>query len=806
MSSNQAPRKSTSFLSRLLRHNKKDQSFADIHSEDDVASDNGRPGSATAQPNESRPQGVDAEVFAQPINGYAYVPKYPPPPKYIKVRSHLRKQKDFDRLFIAQELQTSGPANGLSRTEGSLPQTRGPDVTGRKSFQQQQQEREQQQRERDQQRQQERPVSTGKAVWAVEFSRNGRFLAAAGQDHVVRVWSVISSAQDRQAHEIEEDARNDQMPIRLNAPVFKTQPVQVYEGHTGSVVDLSWSKNDFLLSTSMDKTVRLWHVTRKECLCCFMHQDFVTSIQFHPKDDRFFLAGSLDSKLRLWSIPDKSVAFEAATPDMITSVAFTPDGKHAIAGLLNGLCIIYDTDGLKVLSQIRAGGHHHLSPAYASHRRRRNSSKGSKITGIDSIMLPPDHSCAATGQLKLLITSNDSRIRLYNFKDRTLEAKIRGLENNASQIKASFSSDGRYIICGSESRKTYIWPLHALGVLYNANSMNSPGSDSRFNSNKGKEAEFRSFEVFEAHDAPVISAVFAPVRTKQVLDASDDLLYSICNPPPVRLAGADDGNTSAPKPLRRNRTNSFANSITPSAHGSLMSPMFTTNKNVEDEVPGYMAPSSHPDGNIIVTADTQGSIKVFRQDCGYWKRPALDVAASAVVGNATPAAGTRAGGVAGPIDVGALAASNAPHRTALSRLSLLRHNSATSRRSISASAISSSRPVSREWQQPRTRRNSDAEKQPNAHGPIGRIQKEDGIPKRGDTVKSTTPSERILHWRSGVLQHPNASADSIAHTQNPSLASWTGGERTRSPSPVPSGSSKASLGVFRPGGHGHSIL
>lgn len=127
----------------------------------------------------------------------------------------------------------------------------------------------------------------------------------------------------------------------------------------------------------MDKTVRLWHITRPECLCCFQHSDFVTSIQFHPRDDRFFLAGSLDTKLRLWSIPDKSVAFVTAVPDMVTAVAFTPDGKYSIAGCLNGMLTIYDTEGLKVSSQI------HVRSA-----RGRNA-KGSKITGIDTMTVPP---------------------------------------------------------------------------------------------------------------------------------------------------------------------------------------------------------------------------------------------------------------------------------------------------------------------------------------------------------------------------------------------------------------------------------
>lgn len=54
--------------------------------------------------------------------------------------------------------------------------------------------------------------------------------------------------------------------------------------------------------------MRLWHISRRECLCCFQHIDFVTAIAFHPRDDRYFLSGSLDGKLRLWNIPDKKVA------------------------------------------------------------------------------------------------------------------------------------------------------------------------------------------------------------------------------------------------------------------------------------------------------------------------------------------------------------------------------------------------------------------------------------------------------------------------------------------------------------------
>jgi WD40 repeat protein len=301
----------------------------------------------------------------------------------------------------------------------------------------------------------------------------------------------------------------------------------------------------------------------------------VTSIQFHPRDDRFFLAGSLDSKLRLWSIPDKSVAFWATVRDMITAVAFTPDGKYSIAGCLNGLCILYETDGLKANSQV------HVRSA------RGKNAKGSKITGIDTMFHPPND---PNGEVKLLITSNDSRIRLYNFRDRNLEAKYRGNENSTSQIRASFSDDGKFIICGSEDRRTYIW---------------STGSVDR-------EPDKRAVEELETRTSIVTSAIMAPIATKQLLGLSGDPLYDLCNPPPITLVSQPVSNRS-------------------SAYGELKG---TTKpkKSVEFErkpdnpkqtqgSPSYLARSAHPDGNIILAADYSGRIKVFRQDCAYKKRP-----------------------------------------------------------------------------------------------------------------------------------------------------------------------------------------
>ena len=326
----------------------------------------------------------------------------------------------------------------------------------------------------------------------------------------------------------------------------------------------------------MDKTVRLWHISREQCLCNFKHSDFVTSIRFHPRDDRFFLAGSLDSKLRLWSIPDKSVAYFTQAPDLITAVAFSPDGKTAIAGCLTGLCLFYETEGLKYQTQLHARSAHG------------KNAKGSKITGIQAINHPPED---PNGEVKLLITSNDSRVRVYNLRDKGLELKLKGNENACSQIHACFSDDAQYIICGSEDRRVYIW------------------STGQAETEKDK----RPMEMFEAHSSIVTTAIMAPIRTRQLLSASGDPLYDLCNPPPVTLVSRSQSQASSMPPTEDGRSPGPSIPVTPAT------PDFSKATKPE-ESPAYIARCAHPDGNIIVTADFAGHIKVFRQDCAYQNR------------------------------------------------------------------------------------------------------------------------------------------------------------------------------------------
>uniref|UniRef100_A0A1A9V5Z4 WD repeat-containing protein 44 n=1 Tax=Glossina austeni TaxID=7395 RepID=A0A1A9V5Z4_GLOAU len=335
------------------------------------------------------------------------------------------------------------------------------------------------------------------AVWCMKFSSCGRLLATAGQDKVLRVWVL------KDAYPFFQDLRNKYNADQKSSPTpsqeslvsqhsaeeaiamataaeqctgpFMPKSFCTYMGHTSDLLDVSWSKNYFILSSSMDKTVRLWHITRKECLCCFQHIDFVTAIAFHPRDDRYFLSGSLDGKLRLWNIPDKKVAVwneVDGKTKLITAANFCQNGEFAVVGSYDGRCIFYNTDQLKYHTQI------HVRSTRGKNRI------GRKISGIEPM----------PGEDKILVTSNDSRVRLYDLRDLNLSCKYKGYINISSQIKASFSHDGKYIIAGSENQCIYIWKTNH--------------DYSKLSSVRRDRSDF--WEGIKAHNATVTCAIFAP--------------------------------------------------------------------------------------------------------------------------------------------------------------------------------------------------------------------------------------------------------------------------------------------------------
>ncbi|KAK4767353.1 hypothetical protein SAY86_015103 [Trapa natans] len=317
------------------------------------------------------------------------------------------------------------------------------------------------------------------SIWTIRFSLDAQYLASAGEDGVIHVWEVQGSElmslrpdewsltplhpsaggglpdrfegspagslspapSDKKKKGIKGPQNNGGkkgLPDYVSVPelVFglSERPVCTFKGHSDDVLDLSWSGSQLLLSSSMDKTVRLWDTDTKNCLKLFAHNDYVTCIQFNPMDDRYFISGSLDSKVRIWSIPDRQVVDWTDVHEMITAVCYTPDGQGAIIGSNKGSCRIYSTEDCK------------LNQTSQMDVANKKKSQAKKITGLQFSPSNPS---------EVLITSADSRVRIAEGADIT--QKFIGFRNTSSQIAASFTQDGKYIVSASEDSNVYVW-------------------------------------------------------------------------------------------------------------------------------------------------------------------------------------------------------------------------------------------------------------------------------------------------------------------------------------------------------------
>ncbi|KAL2495901.1 Transducin/WD40 repeat-like superfamily protein [Forsythia ovata] len=472
------------------------------------------------------------------------------------------------------------------------------------------------------------------SIWTIKFSLDGKYLATAGEDCVIHVWQVVESERkgDFLLEKIEDGNFNLQFltngspepssmspnldsysekkrrgkssisrksvsleQILVPETVFSLseKPICSFQGHLNDVLDLSWSKSQQLLSSSMDKTVRLWDLSSKSCLKIFAHSDYVTCIQFNPLDDRYFISGSLDAKVRIWSIPDRQVVDWNDLHEMVTAACYTPDGQGALVGSYKGSCCLYNTSDNKFQQKSQIN----LQNKKKSHQK--------KITGFQF---------APGSTSEVLITSGDSRVRVIEGVD--LVHKFKGFRNTNSQISASLTANGKYVISASEDSYVYIW-IHE--------------GESRPNRSKGVTVT-HSYEHFHCQDVSVAIPWPGMCDTWEFQDtclrvqsSSVDNFeeFSTANHPPTPV---EEPNGSERSPLASGNNSSPLNGTISSDTNSylfdrisvmwpedkFLSATKNTSSQVNADVSSWLYQNRSAWGMVIVTASLRGEIRTFQ--------------------------------------------------------------------------------------------------------------------------------------------------------------------------------------------------
>lgn len=250
------------------------------------------------------------------------------------------------------------------------------------------------------------------SIWALAMSPDGKYVASGGEDKTIILYTIYKEP-----------------------PYLKIE--QKFNGHMSDIVYLCWSNDNFLLSCSLDSTVRLWSPKQKESISVFKHEDAVTSASFKPNDSKTFVSCTFGLAAYVWNIADHTITKTIKFNSPPTALTYSPDGSKIVVGCFNGFCYFYNSHDFSYITQFIAGPRH------------KKLTSGKKIT---SILFNKND--------EFFVSTNDDRIRLYSMQNYSVIRKYLGHASSEAQTMLSLSPNHKFIMAPSETRgQVFIWPI-----------------------------------------------------------------------------------------------------------------------------------------------------------------------------------------------------------------------------------------------------------------------------------------------------------------------------------------------------------
>jgi WD40 repeat protein len=250
-------------------------------------------------------------------------------------------------------------------------------------------------------------------------SKDGQWVATGDTSGAIAVWKVTDGSQ-----------------------------IAWLEGHSGEIISLGFSSDKTkLVSTSIDKTIRVWDIQQNAELFEPQRSSFrINKVAFMPNDD-VYISGGDDFQIMLWNASNGQLIKKISASQKINDLTVSSDGKKVAVALNSAVIEIWNLDDGKLENQIQDWK---IIAPYTS------------IT-----FLPND-------QL-ILLGSADGITRIWNIlsSEKIWETPRKDKEGN--ELKTSpttmvaISNDSTKIVAISDSQQIEIWDIANQQLLVSKN-------------------------------------------------------------------------------------------------------------------------------------------------------------------------------------------------------------------------------------------------------------------------------------------------------------------------------------------------
>jgi WD40 repeat protein len=355
------------------------------------------------------------------------------------------------------------------------------------------------------------------AVNSVSFSPDGKMIASASGEHRLKLWSSEGKLLDTlQGHNAAVNSVNFSPDGKMIASASWDKTIILWshegkllntlKGHDAAVNSVTFSRDGkTIASASNDKTIILWSHEGKLLSTLKGHDAAVYSVSFSP-DGKTLVSVSWDKTIKLWSSNGKLLDTLPGHDDSINSVSFSPDGKMIASASWDKTIKLWSSEG-QLLDTFQ--GHDDV---------------------VNHVSFSPDSKMIASA-------SRDKTIKLWSSKSKLLHI-LQGHITGVNSI--SFSPSGKMIASGSADKTITLWSRegklsrilrgHYLGV--NSVSFSPDGkmiaSASWDKTIKLWSSEGKLLHILQGHEHGVSSVSFSP-DGKMIVSASWDKTIKLWN-------------------------------------------------------------------------------------------------------------------------------------------------------------------------------------------------------------------------------------------------------------------------------------